>query len=103
MSLFSRSEGQESASKLYRIKNSLTAGGYLTLKQFNDAVETLQRLEMAESEGFDNDRMLRISGHGRTWLLANFLWVRGDVATLQPNDEAWVMTPPEHSKFGAKK
>jgi len=103
MSLFSRSEGRESASRLYRIKNSLTAGNYLAGEQFDCAVDNLLQLQMATLVGSDENRTLEISGHGRAWLMKNFHWVRGDVATLEPNDEAWVMTSPEHPIQSAKK
>ena len=102
ISLYGRSQIRISASKLYRIKNSLTAGGYLTLAQFDDALGTLFRLQMAEIEGFDDEQLLRITAHGRTWLMSNFHWVQGDRATLEPNGEAWAMTPPDNDTQTAK-
>jgi hypothetical protein len=97
ITLFSRSEILESASKLYRIRNSLTSRGYLAVEQFDNAVATLLQLQMAVIDGSDEDRMIRITGHGKSWLMTNFHWVQGDRAFLEANSPAWVMTSPNHS------
>ena len=94
MSIYTRSEGRAAATKLHRIRNSLTAASYLSKEQFEAAFNTLQQLQMVEVQNLEDEQTVSVTGHGRTWLMSNFHWVQGDVATLAPNDEAWVMTPP---------
>jgi hypothetical protein len=101
MSVYSRSEGRDSGSKLYRIRNSLTAGAYLTTAQFDTAINKLRDLQMIELEGSNDESTLRISDHGGTWLMSNFHRVRDERATLRAKNDDWVMTPPNKPTFRA--
>jgi hypothetical protein len=96
MSVYARStSGNPLSTKLLRVRNSLTAGGYLTAAQFAGAMDTLQRLQMVELEESGDEPRVVSTAYGSKWLMANFHWVQGDRATLEPNDDNWVMTPPE--------
>jgi hypothetical protein len=95
ISVYSRSMGRDLLTKLPRVRNSFTAGAYMTGAQFESAVETLKRFEMIELDSVGGEPAIKISDHGAKWLMENFHWVRGDRDSLQPNDENWVMTSPD--------
>ena len=54
---------------------------------------------MAELEGFDDDQTFKISSHGANWLMSNFHWEQNERAILVPNQDTWVMTPPEMTQL----
>jgi len=95
IAIYTRSDDRESARQVHRVRNRLTAGGYMTVQQFEAAIDKLQRLRMIELEDKGDARFVEASSHGATWLMTNFHWVRGDTATLAPNREDWTMTAPK--------
>jgi hypothetical protein len=68
----------------------------MTVRQFDEAIDTLRRLQMVELDGQPDEQRAKVSDHGAAWLMANFHWVDGDRATLEANGDGWVMTAPEN-------
>ena len=98
VSIQTRFAGRESFKKLRWIQNSLTAGDYMTVAQFNSSIDTLLQSQMIEFHGIGHDRTVTVSEYGAEWLASNFHWAEGERVTLQPNHDDWVMTPPSEKR-----